>query len=115
MSYTKIHSAPGQTDLIPLDLQKFRLVTGLPGFVDCKSIPYRPSELVEWYERVQIAREYYGALTTTNAIAALGAINKHTGITHVIVKVESNVLHAAMHARDEFRDNTHVVYELRNP
>ena len=113
LSYAKTHSGPGQTYLIPLDLQDFRLATGLPIFVDRKAIPYRPDELMEWYNRFQLARAYYGAANTTDAIATLSAINKHTGITHVIVDVESDVLHTALDASHDFSDNTHVVYDLR--
>jgi len=115
LSYAKIHSGPGQTYLIPLELQEFRLVTGLPAFVDWKSIPYRPDELVEWYERFQLARAYYDASNITEAIAALGTVKEHSKITHVIVDVESDVLHAAMRMNPEFNNGTHVVYKLGNP
>ena len=115
LSYAQIHSGPGQIYLIPLELEEFRLITGLPAFVDWKSIPYRPDELIEWYERVQLARAYYEASDATDAIVALEAINKYARVTHVIVEAESDVLHAGMHGEYAFRDNTHFVYEFRDP
>ena len=114
LSYAKIKSSSAQIYLIPLDLQDFRLVTGLPIFVDWKSTPYRPVDLVEWYERVQLSRAYYEASNSVDAISTLDAIRNHTRITHVIVEKESDVLHAAMVGDYEFGDNMHVVYKLRN-
>jgi hypothetical protein len=42
-----------QGQVISVDLQRFRLFTGAPIYVDFKSIPYKDSEVLEWRERVE--------------------------------------------------------------
>ncbi|HEY7313627.1 MAG TPA: DUF6798 domain-containing protein [Gemmataceae bacterium] len=42
-----------QTQVISVDLQRFRLFTGAPIYVDFKSIPYKDVEVLEWDERVR--------------------------------------------------------------
>jgi hypothetical protein len=49
---------PG-SNLIPVDLQSFRLTTGAPIFVDFKSIPYQDREVLEWYQRLEITEKLY--------------------------------------------------------
>jgi hypothetical protein len=39
--------------LIPIDLQRFRLATGAPIYVDFKSIPYKDEEVLAWRMRLQ--------------------------------------------------------------
>ena len=34
--------------MIPVGLQRFRLHTGAPIFVDVKSIPYKDVDVIEW-------------------------------------------------------------------
>lgn len=43
---------PG-SNLIPVDLQRFRLMTGVPIYVDFKSVPYAPEEVLEWERRMR--------------------------------------------------------------
>ena len=41
---------------IPVDLQRFRLVTGARIYVDFKSVPYAPAEVLEWSRRNGVGR-----------------------------------------------------------
>ena len=50
---------PGDTFLIPLKMQDFRLATGAPIYVDFKSIPYQDKEVLEWYRRVLLVDKFY--------------------------------------------------------
>ena len=74
--------AAGGTNQIPVDLQRFRLATGAPIYVDFKSVPYAAPEVEEWYRRMEFA----AALTdgkgwdSPETRAAL----KREGITHVV-------------------------------
>lgn len=52
---------PGDVYLIPPKMQDFRLASGAPIYVDFKSIPYRPEEVLEWYRRIRIVEEFYGS------------------------------------------------------
>ena len=51
MDFVRRTKASGDTYLIPPALERFRLYTGAPVFVDRKSIPYKDVELVEWFSR----------------------------------------------------------------
>jgi hypothetical protein len=114
MSYARMHSGLEQTYLIPLNLGRFRLATGLPVFVDWKSFPYRSSEIIEWYDRVRLARAFFEAKNSTDAIVAWANIQNLARVTHVIVEGKTDHLRGIMQARFKFRDSKYVVYEMRN-
>lgn len=110
-SYAKMHSSPDQIYLIPLNLESFRIASGVPIFVDWKSHPYRDTELLEWYKRVKLAMTFYKRLSTRDASAALTAIQRHARITHVVVPGKVDHLHGIRGDR-VFQNSQHVVYEL---
>lgn len=49
----------GGKNLIPVDLQRFRLATGAPIYVDFKSVPYSNPELAEWHRRWNTVERWY--------------------------------------------------------
>ncbi len=49
----------GDRYLVPIKMQDFRLVTGVPIFVDFKSIPYRDTDVLEWHRRIRLADKFY--------------------------------------------------------
>jgi hypothetical protein len=57
--YVASHYQPRDIFLTPIKLQDFRLAAGAPVFVDFKSIPYRDSDVLEWYRRVRLADRFY--------------------------------------------------------
>ncbi len=72
---------PGQVYLIPLDLERFRIDTGAPAFVDLKSHPYRDVEVLEWSRRVDLARRVLAPRPDCDTLANLG----YRGVvTHVV-------------------------------
>lgn len=77
---------PGQRYLIPPKLQRFRLETGAPAFVDFKSIPYRDTEVLEWRERLRLARFFYRDQVEFVDCGLLPRIHEREGITHVILE-----------------------------
>jgi hypothetical protein len=70
--------------VIPVDLQRFRLYTGVPIFVDFKSIPYKDTEVLEWYTRLKLAKELEEQLKKGDVSNTLTELRRH-GITHVVV------------------------------
>ncbi len=50
------------TQVIPVDLQRFRLATGAPIYVDFKSIPYKDADVIEWRDRLRAAEAMYDHL-----------------------------------------------------
>ena len=76
--------------IIPVDLQRFRLYTGAPIYVDFKAIPYKDSEVVEWRDRIhrtQIVPKLLGTSCFSRAVAF--AYLRELGVTHLIVPADA--------------------------
>jgi hypothetical protein len=67
--------------LIPIDLQRFRLSTGAPIYVDFKSIPYKDTEVLEWQRRMWQVERW-------NRQLSAGRLDldelRREGITHIV-------------------------------
>lgn len=111
VNYISNQCCPDDTFLVPPQWQWFRLATRRPIYVDWKSHPYRDIDVLEWYERVQLARAFYDA-EEGNAIAALEQIQKHTRITHLVLDREARLPDEYMKAKIVFRSAKYLVYEL---
>ena len=99
---------PG-TNQIPVDLQRFRLATGACIYVDFKSVPYAPVEVLEWHRRMTLASE----LTANGTWDAPGRRDELTreGITHVVAPRTKPL--AAGYLEEVHRDDAYVVYRVR--
>jgi len=62
MDFVKRARSPGMVFLIPPAFKTFRLYTGVPILIDFESVPYKDSEVVEWYKRLLVARKFYEGL-----------------------------------------------------
>jgi hypothetical protein len=71
---------PG-SNLIPVDWQRFRLRTGVPIYVDFKSVPYADAEVIEWLRRVRQCEAWYAG--DWNAPGRREELRRE-GITHVV-------------------------------
>ncbi|MCU0488671.1 MAG: hypothetical protein MUE67_06945 [Anaerolineales bacterium] len=79
MAFAADQAASEQIYLVPLDMQDFRLVSGVPVYVEFKSIPYRDADVLEWERRIQLTDLFYkkGDCGSLDKLAA-------KGINHVI-------------------------------
>ena len=73
---------------IPVDLQRFRLTSGAPIYVDFKAIPYRDTEVLEWRNRIHLTQRVQhwlgaGWIYQPLALADL----RDQGITHLVLPV----------------------------
>jgi hypothetical protein len=100
----------GDTRLIPVDLQRFRLCTGAPIFVDFKSIPYKDTDVVEWHDRLERARHWYDEIDSGRGTEILAAIHAR-GITHVVVPAGKE-LHVPGLAKLPFDDPHYQIYRV---
>jgi hypothetical protein len=99
--------APG-SNLIPIDLQRFRLHAGAAIYADFKSVPYRDREVVEWHRRVRQAEAWYaGGWDEPGRVQEL----RLAGVTHVVAPAGSPL--AADYLEETHRDPAYVVYRLR--
>jgi len=116
MDYVKQTKAPGQVYLIPPrdnQFDEFRTYTGAPAFINWKSHPYRDFEVMEWYQRNQMARAFYSA-EPVEACALLDQIVAKYTVTHVTVDLE-NERPACDGMEEIYRDNRYALYAIRRP
>lgn len=98
---------PG-SNLIPVDLQRFRLVTGVPIYVDFKSVPYADAEVLEWYRRVRAAEAWY---ETTAWDAARRDELRREGITLVVAPRDRPL--AAPYLEPVYADDAYHLYRVK--
>lgn len=101
---------PGNSNrLIRIELQRFRLHTGAPIFVDFKSIPYRDVEVLEWQRRVDLAKAIYGQLHEGREAEALPSIQAER-ITRLVLPARNALSGETF--RKEFDDGAFAVYRI---
>lgn len=101
----------GNLYLIPPDMASFRLAASVPIFIDYKSHPYKDTEIVEWFDRVEIARDFY-ASSGDSACSILRNTTDKYNITHVVLGSDSSngdcgTLHKV------YGDSDFAIYEVR--
>jgi hypothetical protein len=101
-----------QGQLISIDLQRFRLFTGAPIFIDFKSIPYKDVEVLEWYRRVRWNQQLYEQRDWNDAEIKDELTRRH--ITHVVAPAGRDIRCDALEL--VYEDGSYRVYRLRiNP
>ena len=83
MQFVRDHSDAGDMFLIPLEMEDFRLYTGVPVFVDFKSHPYRDTEVIEWYDRLRQVEAVYEA-EDGEACDMIEMLAATYGVTHIV-------------------------------
>jgi hypothetical protein len=98
----------GQTG-IPVDLQRFRLATGAPIYIDFKAVPYAPAEVIEWHTRVANCERWYKQRDwdVSKVIDEVRA----AGITHVITTADKDVTSRELEL--VYPDESYRVYRVR--
>jgi hypothetical protein len=82
--YVYAQHLPGEIYLTPVKMQDFRLATGASAYIDFKSIPYRDSDVLEWYRRERLADRFY-----KNADCGLLVdLARQEGVTHVVLEFQ---------------------------
>jgi hypothetical protein len=72
------------TQVIPIDLQRFRLAAEVPIFVDFKAIPYKDVDVIEWYHRLKLAKAIQLELQHGPVPDAVSKLHEHH-ITHIVL------------------------------
>jgi hypothetical protein len=100
-------SKPG-TNLIPVDLMRFRLSTGAPIYVDFKSMPYKDTDVLEWFRRMELCQRWYAAKewdrTVREEVVA-------AGITHVLATADRELHGDGL--EQVYADDVYRVYRVR--
>jgi len=98
---------PG-SNLIPVDLQRFRLHTGTPIYVDFKSVPYAEAEVLEWQRRMRQCEAWYAADWTAPERLQEMRVEK---ITHVVTPADKPLI--AEYLEVVHSDPAYIVYRLK--
>jgi hypothetical protein len=97
------------SNLIPVDLQRFRLATGVPIYVDFKSVPYADAEVHEWHSRVGQVEKWYDEPDWDSAGVREQLVK--AGITHVLMPRQEAV--TASFLEELYADEAYTVYRVR--
>lgn len=111
MNFVREIKQPDDIFLIPIEMERFRLYTGVPIFVDEKAHPYKDGEILEWNKRIQMATEFYQR-QGESACRMLRDLAPHYGITHVILENAVDKPGCAV-LREIYRDEKFVVHKVR--
>jgi hypothetical protein len=95
MAYIAAHPHAGAVYLAPVKMQDFRLAAGAPMYVDFKAIPYRDTDVLEWYQRIQKTNQFFkeGDCEVLEEIVAQSEKTTNTAggaarVTHVVLPAE---------------------------
>jgi hypothetical protein len=100
------------TRVIPVDLQRFRLYTGAPIYVDFKSIPYKDTDVLEWRDRLFQARSLQEEVAAGRLDSALAELRR-LGVTHLVTPAGQRL--SAPGLEWTYEDSAYQVYRLTAP
>lgn len=109
MEFVKQTRQWGEIYLVTPDskrLRKFRLYTGAPILVNFKSHPYKDTEVIEWYNRLQLAQGFYG-----EGCRVLPTLRDRYRITHVVLE-RQQFDWGCEGLQELFRDENYGVYRV---
>lgn len=113
LNYVKTHARPGDRYLIPSleleQLENFRLETGAPALVDFKAVPYRDVDVLEWYDRISLARRFYREDSIDCRL--LRQMQQAYRLTHVVLETERFPADCPF-LNPVYRDGVYGVYEV---
>jgi hypothetical protein len=109
-NFTPAPRAGKAGDFIAIDLQRFRLATGAPLYVDFKAIPYKDDEVLEWYRRILWCAQVYGRRHDDGQEFRAELAGK--GITHVVTPTATAVSFASLGA-PLYQDEAYCIFPVR--
>jgi hypothetical protein len=107
MSYIQHNKTIEDVYLVPTKMQDFRLATGTPIYVDFKSIPYRDSDVIEWYRRQRLAGKFYRTIDCE----LLEQLVIEDEITHIIME-HSQKMPLCPSMQEVYRNPDYAVYRI---
>ena len=116
MDFVIQQRAAGQVYLVPprdADFDDFRIYTGVPIYINWKSHPYKDTELVEWYHRVQAASDFYEADPIAQC-QMLADFHQQAGVTDVIFSKKTDSLDCDL-THEIYREQNFAVYSVDLP
>ena len=72
-------------------LVDIRLNAKVPVFVDHKSHPYKAEEVIEWYDRVNLAQEFYKGKSTEGKQSTFNKIRAKNNIRFILSDIDNPI------------------------
>ena len=91
-------------------MQDFRLATGAPIYIDFKSIPYKDTDVLEWYRRHRLTGKFY----QTNDCDLLAELAFEDGITHLVL-AHGDPAQVCPNLSEVYLDDSYGVFEINLP
>ncbi len=110
MAFIAENKSPEDLYLIPLDMQDFRLETGVPAYVEYKSIPYKDVEVLEWYRRVAGAGNLYRSPMKRTGCQIFADLYLE-GVTNVVLPYDHTVKNC-WNLKAQYVDQNYQVFRL---
>jgi hypothetical protein len=95
--------------IVPVGLQRFRLYTEAPVFVDFKAIPYKDTEVIEWRRRLRVVQRVDGLIAEGRLAEALAELRRER-VTHLILPAGRPL--SARGLEPVYADESYRVYRL---
>lgn len=111
LNFVRTNKQAEQIYLIPPNsqqLQKFRLYTGVPIFINKKSHPYKDTEVIEWYNRVAKATEVYEK--EGDRCQLLQQLKTDYAFSHVVAERENQF--PCTFLKTSYKDAHYIIYEV---
>ena len=113
LDYVRATMQPDDLYLVPAEdgrFNEFRIHSGAPTFITWKSHPYKDTEVLEWYHRVQLANNFYTGEWEA-ACPTLSNLLQEYPLTHVIFFKKKAQLSCGF-VSEVFRNAQYSVYQI---
>jgi hypothetical protein len=110
MAWVAAHQSPTDTYLIPAKLADFRLVTGMPVFIDFESAPDRSDDVLEWYRRLQLVYAFFNGQPDPCAVLHDLAVNE--SLTRAVVPATDPGTFCPSYPV-VYSDANYIIYEIK--
>ena len=77
--------------LVPLREEDIRLNALVPIFVDWKSHPYKAEEVIEWFDRANLARAFYQSESVIERLSAFNRIQAKENISYILSDINNPI------------------------
>lgn len=95
--------------LVPLSQEDIRLNAQIPIFIDWKSIPYKAEHVIEWYDRVNLTRDFYESESTEERLSSLNKIRAIENIRFIL----SDISKPIQDCHPIYEGSLSIVYDVR--
>jgi hypothetical protein len=107
MAHVAATHSPDDIYFVPKKMQDFRLATGSPVYIEFKSIPYRDTDVLEWYDRIQNVERFY----KNKDCSVIYGLLEDGNATRVVIPVDNDAPNCER-LLPIYQDDFYAIYKL---